>query len=219
MHRRLLLLTRDTRLALILTILTGLLAGLLTIGQSYADQQHHQRRLSRKADAGYRYGRGCSLLLVMVGGRGLLVWINEVAANARGRTHQDRSSRTTVRPHPDAWTCVHTGRTHRRSDHSGSRGHRGAGRVLQPVPPAAGYQRAGSPQHSDSRLPARPAFRRGPAIDRPADPVLHVHDRPRRGGRDQAAVRDPQPALGAFPGQPARTDHAQAIRPIQSPGS
>ena len=35
MHRQLLTLTRDTRLALTLTILSGLLAGLLTIWQAW----------------------------------------------------------------------------------------------------------------------------------------------------------------------------------------
>ena len=35
MHRRLLSLTRDSRAALLLTILSGFLAGLLTIGQAY----------------------------------------------------------------------------------------------------------------------------------------------------------------------------------------
>ena len=35
MHRRLLTLTRDTRLPLLLTILSGFAAGLLTIGQAY----------------------------------------------------------------------------------------------------------------------------------------------------------------------------------------
>ena len=35
MHRRLLSLTRNSRLALTLTILTGFVAGILTIGQAY----------------------------------------------------------------------------------------------------------------------------------------------------------------------------------------
>ncbi|MBI3739603.1 MAG: hypothetical protein HY258_11200 [Chloroflexi bacterium] len=35
MHRRLLTLARDSRLAFLVTVLSGLLAGLLTIGQSY----------------------------------------------------------------------------------------------------------------------------------------------------------------------------------------
>jgi len=35
MHRRLLALARDSRTALILTVLSGFLAGLLTIGQAY----------------------------------------------------------------------------------------------------------------------------------------------------------------------------------------
>ena len=80
MHRRLLLLTHDTRLALIATIITGLLVGLLTIGQSYAISSTISGVFLEKQTLSQVWP-WMQLLLVVVGGRGLLVWINEVAAN------------------------------------------------------------------------------------------------------------------------------------------
>src|SRR5512144_1154096 len=81
MHRRLLLLTRDSRAALTLTILSGLLAGLLTISQAYL--------LSSTVNGVFLEGQTLvevagwlRLLLMVIAGRALLTWINEVSANA-----------------------------------------------------------------------------------------------------------------------------------------
>ncbi len=81
MHRRLLSLTRDTRLSLTLTILAGFLAGLLTIWQAWQtssviDQVFLQKRELAQVLA------PLTLILVAIGGRTLLTWLNEVAANA-----------------------------------------------------------------------------------------------------------------------------------------
>jgi ATP-binding cassette subfamily C protein CydCD len=80
MHRRLLSLTRDSRTALILTILSGFLAGLLTIGQAYL--------LSSTVNGVFLEGRTLTevaqwlrLILVIISGRAFLTWINEVSAN------------------------------------------------------------------------------------------------------------------------------------------
>jgi ATP-binding cassette subfamily C protein CydCD len=81
MHRRLLTLARDSRLALAATILSGLLAGLLTIGLAFA--------LSRLVDGVFLGGQGLAdvagllrLLLVLIGLRALLAWAGEVSAGA-----------------------------------------------------------------------------------------------------------------------------------------
>ncbi|MBI1856633.1 MAG: thiol reductant ABC exporter subunit CydD, partial [Chloroflexi bacterium] len=81
MHRRLLTLARDSRLALSLTILTGLLAGLLTIWQAWL--------LSSTVNAVFLQSNtfeqawyGLQLILVMIAARAILAWVNEVSANA-----------------------------------------------------------------------------------------------------------------------------------------
>ncbi|MEP7136515.1 MAG: thiol reductant ABC exporter subunit CydD [Chloroflexota bacterium] len=81
MHRRLLTLTRDTRFPLLLTVLSGLLAGLLTIGQAYL--------VSSTVNGVFLEGQTLTqvfhwlkLILFIIAGRGLLTWVNEVSANA-----------------------------------------------------------------------------------------------------------------------------------------
>jgi ATP-binding cassette subfamily C protein CydCD len=81
MHRRLLSLTRDSRSALLITILSGFLIGLLTIGQAYL--------LSLTVNGVHLEGRTLvdvapwlRLLLLVIAGRALLTWVNEVSANA-----------------------------------------------------------------------------------------------------------------------------------------
>ena len=81
MHRRLLTLTRDTRTSLILTILSGFLAGLLTIWQSWL--------LSKTINNVFLNGQSLAqvmgflqLILIAIGGRAFLTWVNEIAANA-----------------------------------------------------------------------------------------------------------------------------------------
>ncbi len=81
MHRRLLTLSRSSLLALSTTILAGLLAGLLTIGQAWS--------LSRVVDGVFLGGQTLAqvlplmqTLLALIFGRGLLVWLGEVSANA-----------------------------------------------------------------------------------------------------------------------------------------
>lgn len=81
MHRRLLSLTRDARFPLLSTILSGLLAGWLTIGQAWL--------LSRVVDGVFLRRQSLAqalnpltLILVVIGGRALLTWLSEVSANA-----------------------------------------------------------------------------------------------------------------------------------------
>jgi ATP-binding cassette, subfamily C, bacterial CydCD len=81
MHRRLLSLTRDSRSALLFTILSGFLIGLLTIGQAYL--------LSLTVNGVFLEGRTLAQvagwlrpILVVIAGRALLTWVNEVSANA-----------------------------------------------------------------------------------------------------------------------------------------
>jgi ATP-binding cassette, subfamily C, bacterial CydCD len=81
MHRRLLTLTRDTRLPLLLTVLSGLLAGLLTINQAYL--------VASTVDGVFLKGQTLAdvsnwlrLILFVIAGRAFLTWVNEVSANA-----------------------------------------------------------------------------------------------------------------------------------------
>ena len=80
MHRRLLSLTRDSRTALLLTILSGFLAGLLTIGQAYY--------LSSTVNGVFLEGQTLAdvagwlrLILILIAGRAFITWLNEVSAN------------------------------------------------------------------------------------------------------------------------------------------
>src|SRR5215207_2507262 len=80
MHRRLLSLTSDSRSALLLTILSGFLAGLLTIGQAYL--------LSSTVNGVFLEGqtlaqvtRWLQFMLLLIAGRAFLTWVNEVSAN------------------------------------------------------------------------------------------------------------------------------------------
>jgi ATP-binding cassette subfamily C protein CydCD len=80
MHRRLIALTNDTRLPLILTILAGFFVGLLTIWQAWL--------LSNIINAVFLEGasleevmHSLGWMLVAITGRGLLTWVHEVAAN------------------------------------------------------------------------------------------------------------------------------------------
>lgn len=81
MHRRLLSLTRDTRFSLLITVLSGLVAGLLTIGQAYL--------VSSTVNGVFLEGQTLAkvfhwlqLILLIIAGRALLTWVNEVSANA-----------------------------------------------------------------------------------------------------------------------------------------
>ena len=80
MHRRLLTLTRDARLPLLITILSGLLAGFLTIGQAWL--------LSGTIDAVFLEGQtlaqaagALKVILILIGGRALFTWLGDVSAN------------------------------------------------------------------------------------------------------------------------------------------
>lgn len=81
MHRRLLSLARDSRLSLFLTVASGFLAGLLTIWQAW--------NLATVVDGVFlqkfsleQVTTPLIFILLAIGGRTFLTWLNEVAANA-----------------------------------------------------------------------------------------------------------------------------------------
>jgi ATP-binding cassette subfamily C protein CydCD len=80
MHRRLLTLTNDTRLPLIVTILAGLLAGLLTIWQAWL-LSNIINAVFLEENSLEEVMHSLGWMLVAISGRGLLTWVNEVAAN------------------------------------------------------------------------------------------------------------------------------------------
>ncbi|MFN8399719.1 MAG: thiol reductant ABC exporter subunit CydD [Anaerolineales bacterium] len=81
MHRRLLSLTRDTRVSLTLTILSGFLAGLLTIWQSWNLASVVDGVFLKKLSL-EQVSSWLIFILIAISGRAFLTWVNEVAANA-----------------------------------------------------------------------------------------------------------------------------------------
>ena len=81
MHRRLLSLTRDTRISLTLTILSGFLAGLLTIWQAWNISSVIDGVFLQKLSL-QQVTTPLIFILIAISGRALLTWVNEVAANA-----------------------------------------------------------------------------------------------------------------------------------------
>ena len=81
MHRRLLTLTRDTRLPLLLTVLSGLLAGLLTIWQAWLLSTVINAVFLEKQTP-VQVTRPLFFILIAISGRAFLTWLNEISANA-----------------------------------------------------------------------------------------------------------------------------------------
>lgn len=81
MHRRLISLTRDTRLSLTLTVLSGLLAGFLTIWQAWNLASVVNGVFLNKLSL-QQVTPLLIFILLAISGRSLLTWLNEVAANA-----------------------------------------------------------------------------------------------------------------------------------------
>ncbi|MGA7193449.1 MAG: thiol reductant ABC exporter subunit CydD, partial [Anaerolineales bacterium] len=80
MHRRLLVLARDSRAALSLTILSGLFIGLLAIAQAYLVSATVNDVFLEKQTL-LQVAHWLQLLFIVIAARGLLTWLNEVAAN------------------------------------------------------------------------------------------------------------------------------------------
>ncbi|MFN8413072.1 MAG: thiol reductant ABC exporter subunit CydD [Anaerolineales bacterium] len=81
MHRRLLSLTQDSRLPLFLTVLSGLLAGLLTIWQAWLLSSVINAVFLEKQTLA-QVMRSLLFILVVISGRAFLSWLNEVSANS-----------------------------------------------------------------------------------------------------------------------------------------
>jgi ATP-binding cassette, subfamily C, bacterial CydCD len=81
MHRRLLQLTRDTRSDLTLTILSGFLAGLLTIWQAWLLSNSVNNVFLEEQSLAQVTGF-LHLMLIAISGRAVLSWLTEISANA-----------------------------------------------------------------------------------------------------------------------------------------
>ena len=81
MHRRLLALTRDSRTSLTLTVLSGFLAGLLTIWQAWLLSSVINNVYMQRQSLTQVMGL-LQLILIAIGGRAILAWLNEISANA-----------------------------------------------------------------------------------------------------------------------------------------
>jgi len=81
MHRRLLTLTRDTRPPLLLTVLSGLLVGLLTIWQAWLLSTVINAVFLEKQTL-VQVTRPLFFILIAISGRAFLTWLNEISANA-----------------------------------------------------------------------------------------------------------------------------------------
>ncbi|MBN1452991.1 MAG: thiol reductant ABC exporter subunit CydD [Anaerolineales bacterium] len=81
MHSRLLHLTLDTRFSLTITVLSGLLAGLLTIWQAWLLSSTVNGVFLEEQSLAQVTG-WLRLILIIIAGRALLAWVNEVSANA-----------------------------------------------------------------------------------------------------------------------------------------
>jgi ATP-binding cassette, subfamily C, bacterial CydCD len=81
MHRRLLLLTRDTRPPLLLTILCGLFAGLLTIWQAWLLSSVIAAVFLEKQTLA-QVTRPLIIMLIVISARAFFTWLNEISANA-----------------------------------------------------------------------------------------------------------------------------------------
>ncbi|HEY9153245.1 MAG TPA: thiol reductant ABC exporter subunit CydD [Anaerolineales bacterium] len=81
MHPRLLALAHNSRVALLLTILSGLFIGLLAISQAYLVSATVNDVFLKKQTL-LQVTHWMQLLFLVIAARGLLTWLNEVAANA-----------------------------------------------------------------------------------------------------------------------------------------
>ena len=81
MHRRLLTLARDTRLALTLAVLSGFLAGLLTIWQAWL-LSNTVNNVFIENQTLAQVWNFLRLMLFVIAARALLAWLSEVSANA-----------------------------------------------------------------------------------------------------------------------------------------
>ena len=81
MHRRLLTLARDSRFSLTVTILSGFVAGLLTIWQAWL-LSNTINSVFLESQTLAQVWNWLRLILFLIAGRALLTWLNEVSANA-----------------------------------------------------------------------------------------------------------------------------------------
>ena len=217
MHRRLLQLTQSTRAGLALTVISGLLAGLLTIGQAYFVSLTVDGVFLQKQTLAQVTG-WMQLILVILAARGLLTWLNETAASSMAVR-----IKTDLRRELFAHILA-LGPAYSRGERTGDL----TAAAADGIEALDAYYSQYLPQLVISTLvpvsillivfPLDPLSGDRAAVHRAVDPLLHVHDRQGRRGADRTPIRNPQPVIRALPRQPARADHAQALRSVQSPG-
>ena len=97
MHRRLLRLTDSTRLALAAGVLSGASAGLCSVLQAYLLSSTVDGVFLRHLDLAGVWP-GLRLLLLVVAGRGGLIWLQEVASNEVATTIRPSAKCQTLSP-------------------------------------------------------------------------------------------------------------------------
>ena len=173
MHQRLLQLAKDTRFSLTLTILTGLMTGILTIWQAWL-LSNIVNDVFLESQTLFQVWNLLRLMLFVISGRALLTWLSEISANAVA-VHVKTTLRERLFAHIQELGPAYT--RGEGPDNGRRRRHRSAGRLFQPIFATTGHHRIGPCQHSNFCFSSRLALWLYSVHHRAAHPFFHDLDR------------------------------------------